>query len=117
MGSLVARRSFLPYICRISGMFESGIPIATWVFRVFRLQGLGFSVLGIRIPITTCGSVQGLESGITIATCEGVHFGYLGVGDEGSEFRFSGRGAARAEDAQGTPTHSHISPSILVYED
>ena len=29
----------------------------------------------------------------------------------------SGRGAARAEDAQGTPTHSHISPSILVYED
>jgi len=29
----------------------------------------------------------------------------------------SGRGAARAEDAQGTPTPSHISPSILVYED
>jgi len=28
-----------------------------------------------------------------------------------------GRGTARAEDAQGTPTHSHISPSILVYED
>jgi len=26
-------------------------------------------------------------------------------------------GAARAEDAQGTPTQSHISPSILVYED
>ena len=24
---------------------------------------------------------------------------------------------ARAEDAQGTPTQSHISPSILVYED
>jgi len=29
----------------------------------------------------------------------------------------SGRGAARAEDAQGTPTQSHMSPSILVYED
>ena len=29
----------------------------------------------------------------------------------------SGRGAARAEDAQGTPTQSHISPGILVYED
>jgi len=28
-----------------------------------------------------------------------------------------GRGAARAEDAQGTSTQSHISPSILVYED
>jgi len=28
-----------------------------------------------------------------------------------------GRGAARAEDAQGTPTQSHISPRILVYED
>ena len=29
----------------------------------------------------------------------------------------AGRGAARAEDAQGTPTQSHMSPSILVYED
>ena len=29
----------------------------------------------------------------------------------------SGRGAARAEDAQGTPSQSHISPSTLVYED
>ena len=28
-----------------------------------------------------------------------------------------GRGAARAEDAQGTPTQSDISPSILIYED
>jgi len=30
---------------------------------------------------------------------------------------FSGRGTTRAEDAQGTPTQSHISPSILVNED
>jgi len=29
----------------------------------------------------------------------------------------SGRGAAREEVAQGTPTQSHILPSILVYED
>jgi hypothetical protein len=29
----------------------------------------------------------------------------------------SGRGAARAEDAQRTPTQSHISPSILACED
>jgi len=29
----------------------------------------------------------------------------------------SGRGVAKAEDAQGTPTQSHTSPSILVYED
>ena len=28
-----------------------------------------------------------------------------------------GRGTVRAEDAQGTPTQSHISPSILVYEE
>ena len=28
-----------------------------------------------------------------------------------------GRGAVRAEDAQGTPAQSHISPSILVYEE
>ena len=27
------------------------------------------------------------------------------------------RGAAREEDAQGTPTQSHVSPSILVYEE
>ena len=26
-------------------------------------------------------------------------------------------GTARAEDAQGTPAQSHISPSILVYEE
>ena len=37
----------------------------------------------------------------------------LGVGD----ILRVGRGTARAEDAQGTPTQSHISPSILVYED
>jgi len=29
----------------------------------------------------------------------------------------SGRGTARAEDAQGKPTQSHISPIVLVYED
>ena len=30
---------------------------------------------------------------------------------------FSRRGAARAEDAQGTPTQRHISPNIEVCED
>ena len=29
----------------------------------------------------------------------------------------TGRGAARAEVAQGKPTQSHVSPSMLVYED
>jgi len=29
----------------------------------------------------------------------------------------AGRGTTRAKDAQGTPTQSHISTSILVYED
>jgi len=29
----------------------------------------------------------------------------------------SGRGPPRAEHAEGTPTPSHISPSILVYEE
>ena len=37
-------------------------------------------------------------------------FPYLMVTD-------SGRGAARAEDTQGTPTKSHMSPSILLYKD
>jgi len=30
---------------------------------------------------------------------------------------FGGRGTARVEDAHGTPTQSHVSPNILVYED
>ena len=29
----------------------------------------------------------------------------------------SGRGAAKAENAQGTPTQSNIPPSVLVYEE
>ena len=35
----------------------------------------------------------------------------------GLTMKESGRGAARAEDAQETPTQSHKPPSILVYED
>ena len=34
-----------------------------------------------------------------------------------SNLHMPGRGTARAEDAQGTLTQSHISPSILVYEE
>jgi len=34
-----------------------------------------------------------------------------------SSLQFSGMGAARAEDAQGISTQSHISPSLLVYKD
>jgi hypothetical protein len=30
--------------------------------------------------------------------------------------KVSGRGTARAEDAEGTPTRGHMSPSILVYK-
>ena len=33
------------------------------------------------------------------------------------ESYISGRGTARADNTQGTPTQIHISPSILVYED
>ena len=40
----------------------------------------------------------------------------LRVGLVGSTDLF-GRGAARAEDAEGKPTQSDISPSILVYKD
>jgi len=36
--------------------------------------------------------------------------------DYGLDFQVI-RGTTRAEDDQGTPTQSHISPSILVYED
>ena len=39
------------------------------------------------------------------------------VGAKSPKVRDSGRGTTRAEDAQGIPTQSHISPSVLVYED
>jgi len=39
------------------------------------------------------------------------------VGFSGFGVAYSGRGTTRAKDAQGTPTKSHISTSILVYED
>ena len=42
--------------------------------------------------------------------------GLLGVIDSGL-VGSTGMGTARAEDAQGKPTQSHISPNILVYED
>jgi len=35
----------------------------------------------------------------------------------GDRLRDAGRGTTRAKDAQGTPTQSHISPSIPVYKD
>ena len=37
--------------------------------------------------------------------------------EESEPFDLPGKGATRAEDAQGTPTQSHVSPNILVYED
>jgi len=43
--------------------------------------------------------------------------GFSVVGVDILRVDLSGRGTARAEDAQGTPTQSHISPSILVYEE
>ena len=43
--------------------------------------------------------------------------GSQGVAGDTGSWGISGRGTTSAEDAQGTPTQSHISPSILVYED
>ena len=55
-------------------------------------------VFDTRMPGRTgCGSAQGIQRVI--------HSKDL-----------SGRGATRAKDAQGTPTQSHISHSMLVYE-
>jgi len=39
------------------------------------------------------------------------------IKDDGLRVSCSGRGTTSAEDGQGTPTQSHISPSILVYEE
>jgi len=41
----------------------------------------------------------------------------LPADDKKVESQETGRGTTRAEDAQGTPTQSHISPSVLVYEE
>ena len=41
----------------------------------------------------------------------------LGVQYTSVNFGTSDRGTTRADDAQGPPTQSHISPTILVYEE
>jgi len=46
-----------------------------------------------------------------------VQRGGRGLPHSGLCGQLSGRGTATAEDAQGTPTQSHVSPSILVYEE
>ena len=38
------------------------------------------------------------------------------LGDRPMAGRLTERGATRTEDAQGAPTQSHMSPSILAYE-
>ena len=41
----------------------------------------------------------------------------LNVTKRTSDFAFNGRGTMRADDAHGTPTQSHISPSIILQEE
>ena len=78
----------------------------------------------------TGGSTRGREagaSGVTRRGAAGAPRGRLRRGppashtlqmiDSGLAGSTAGRGTTRAKDAQGTPTQSHISPSILVYED
>ena len=43
--------------------------------------------------------------------------GTIGYGDGLMVVGLSGRGTTRPEDAQGTPTQSHISPGTLLNED
>ena len=70
-----------------------------------------FSLLGVRsarFPPKVDGVVPRTQNVNLRIVYDRLRVGWL------NEF---GRGAARAEDAQGTPTQSHISPSILVYEE
>ena len=68
--------------------------------RIPALIELSFGLVNFR-PITAH------EKGPTFTSSDRLRVGWLN----------SGRGTARAEDAQETPTQNHLSPSILVYED
>ena len=52
-----------------------------------------------------------------MASCSGNEVTITCITDASGKAHQARRGSARAEDAPKTPTQSHISPSILVYED
>ena len=103
-------------------MSALGLGVSIFGFRVsgfgfrFSIFGSRFRVFGFRF------SVVGLWYSVFGSEIPGFERGGWGSGCWGFGFRVSannerGRCAARAEDAEGTPTQSHISPSIPVYED
>jgi len=67
----------------------------------------------VSVLIGQVALAQPLKPGFKFGvSCSGlIDSGFVGSTD------LSGRGTTRAEDAQGTPTQSHISPSIQEYED
>ena len=73
---------------------------------------MSFSADGARLASGDGGGSICLWGNATGALLIRMRAGYLGV-----KSQHVSRGTARAEDAQGTPTQSHISPSIPVYED
>ena len=104
-----------------------GSLISTFLVEVDKLRGQTSRFLPSSSP--TCTQLlpsQGvMRSGFRFIGL--THSGLVGSTDSHSShpqghepehhaFSPDGRGAARAEDAQGTPTQNHISPSILVYE-
>ena len=66
------------------------------------LWGLGLS--GVR-----CQHISTIKEPTSLQRCR--------LSGQGARMRFSGRGTTGAEDTHGTPIQSHISPSILIYED
>ena len=63
------------------------------------------------------GETKHVSQGVTLVGCQMDKLDVLGVHIVCTHSRdLSGRGAARAEGAQGTPIKRLVSPSILVYE-
>ena len=91
-----------------------------------RIKGSGFEVEGLRFKVSSF-AVPGLVFRVRLSG-DRARISVEGSGCRAEDLRlrravlmrvclpFSGRGTTRAKDAQGTPTQSHISPSILVYE-
>ena len=89
-------------------------------------SGLGLGVgYGMGVHLAYAVGVSFVDVTLKLATKITTKFGHKRNGEAcvqyiwfpDSESDSFGRGTARAEDAQGKPTQSHISPSILAYEE
>ena len=95
--------------------------VRTIIFPVSTITQLGTRAIFLHPGARTLNSVCSFTARSAAAAprgpCEGAGCRVQGAGCRVQGAPLSGRGAANAEDAQGTLTQSHTSPSMLVYED